>query len=117
MRNLLRNQQTIYYSNLTEDAVDEWGNACREYESPQPYKISVAPNTGETVYSGFGTALEYDRTMTTTDKNCPINEFTRLWIGISPTEPHNFEVKKKAENLNQIAFAVKQVEVSVNETN
>lgn len=117
MRNLMRNQQKIYYSNLTAETTDEWNNKSYDYGVPQPYKISVAPNTGETSYSGFGTAFEYDRTMTTTDKKCPINEYSRLWIGIEPTEPHNFEVRKKAENINQIAFAIKQVEVGFNEKN
>lgn len=112
MRNLKRNQQLIYYSNLTEDSVDEWGNIGKDYGTPKTYMISVSPNTGETAYSGFGVSLEYDRTMVTTDMQCPINEYSRLWIGIEPTEPHNFEVRKKAPNLNQILFAVQQVEVS-----
>lgn len=117
MRNLKRNQQLIYYSNLTDEQLDEWGNKGSGYGLPQPYKISVSPNTGETAYSGFGVSLEYDRTMVTTDMQCPINEYSRLWIGIEPTEPHNFEVRKKAPNLNQILYAIQQVEVSFEKNN
>lgn len=117
MRNLKRNQQKIYIANLTENQVDEWGNVGKGYGEPYPYMISVSPNTGETIQNGFGTSFEYDRTMVTTDKNCPINEYTRIWIGIDPSEPHNFEVKKKAENLNHIAYAIKKVEVSFENSN
>jgi hypothetical protein len=117
MRNLKRNQQKIYYSNLTEESVDEWGNVGKGYGEPQEYKISISPNTGETSYSGFGTQFDYDRTMVTTDIQCPINEYSHLWIGIEPTEPHNFEVRKKAPNLNHIAYAIQQVEVSIEKEN
>jgi len=117
MRNLKRNQQKIYYSNLSENTVDEWGNQSSGYGEPQEIMISVSPNVGETNQYGFGTQLEYDRTMVTTDLNCPIDEFTRLWIGIKPTEPYNFKVKRKASNLNQIAYAIQQVEVSFEKNN
>lgn len=112
MRNLKRNQQMIYYSNLTEECKDEWGNDSCGYGEPQKLMISVSPNTGKTNQYGFGTHLEYDRTMVTTDLNCSINEYTRLWIGIEPTEVYNFKVCRKAVNLNHIAYAIKQVEVS-----
>ena len=75
MRNLKRNQQMIYYSNLTEECKDEWGNDSCGYGEPQKLMISVSPNTGKTNQYGFGTHLEYDRTMVTTDLNCPINEY------------------------------------------
>lgn len=117
MRNLKRNQQKIYYSNLTEESVDEWGNQSNGYGKPQELMISVSPNVGETSLYGFGTQLEYDRTMVTSDMNCPINEFSRLWVGIEPTEPYNFKVCKKATNLNQIAYAIQQVEVSFEKNN
>lgn len=112
MRNLKRNQQKIYYSNLSDEIVDEWGNKGKGYSNPKLYRISISPNTGETNYSGFGTQLEYDRTMTTANLDCPINEFSHLWIGIDTSKPHNFEVRKKATNLNQILYAIQQVEVS-----
>ena len=113
MRNLKRNQQKIYIANLTENITDEWGNPAKDYGAPEPYMISISPNTGETIYNGFGTELDYDRTMVTTDLDCPINEYTRLWIDADPeTEPYNFEVKRKAPNLNQVLYAIKKVEVS-----
>ena len=46
MRNLKCNQQMIYYSNLTEECKDEWGNDSCGYGEPQKLMISVSPNTG-----------------------------------------------------------------------
>ena len=121
MRNLKRNQQKIYYQNLSDTEVtDEWGNSVKGYSGdPIGYMISVSANSGEASVNGFGTELNYDRTMSTTDKSCPINEYSRLWIVADTSKPHDFEVIKVAKSLNQILYAIKQVDISIakSETN
>ena len=55
---------------------------------------------------------DYDRTMTTTDTACPIDENTVLWLdGASTDEAHNYIVKKRAPWKNSVAYAVKKVTV------
>ena len=58
--------------------------------------------------------------MSTCDTDCPINENSVLWIGISPFSsdpnvadiPHNYTVQRVAVGLNSILYAVKKVDVS-----
>ena len=61
----------------------------------------------------FGTLLDYDRTVSTADTSCPINEQTILWLDGAATDgPYTHYVKQRAPWKNSLMFAVKQVEVS-----
>lgn len=116
MRDLRRNQQTIWYSLLSVSAgEDEWGNTedIKIHGDPIPMKISVSANRGEASQQAFGTDLQYDREMSTHDMDCPIDEYTRLWIdGREPTETHNYIVKAVSKSLNCIRYAIEKVNVS-----
>lgn len=117
MRSCRKNQIKIYYSNLirTEPAKDEHGRYIggedNIYSVPEPIKISVSANKGDISQQLFGTLADYDRTLTITGTNCPINEDSRLWISVPITEPHDYEVKKKAVSLNETVYAIRQVTV------
>ena len=116
MRDLKRNQQTIWYSllNVTEDK-DEWGNThnVKGYGQPVMYKITLSANKGEASAQAFGTDLAYDREMSTHDMACPIDEYSHLWLdGRSPTETHNYIVKAVSRSLNCIRYAIERVDVS-----
>jgi hypothetical protein len=80
--------------------------------------ISVSANKGSTEADAFGTDLDYDRTLSTADLSCDIDENTVLWLDdADPTavlnpDPYNFYVVKRAKSINQIVFAVKAVDVS-----
>jgi len=114
MRDLKRNQTLIYYAlyGVSSDT-DEWGNSIKTYGTPIPIKIAVSPNKGNAEYESFGSDLSYDRQMSTT-KDLPIDEYTRLWIGIEPTKPHNYVVKSVARDINQTIYAIKKVDVNDN---
>ena len=124
MRNLARNQTMIYYKRLIgkEDVLDDDSNITGDYEliygELQSLNISVSANKGTTEADAFGTDLDYDRTLSTADMSCDIDENTILWLdGADPTavlnpDPYNFYVVKCAKSINQIVFAVKAVDVS-----
>lgn len=122
MRNLKRNQQTVYFKNLidSEDIRDDYGNltgtTTRSYGELQSCEISVSGNKGTTENQSFGVQLDYDMTLSTADMKCAINEFSILWIDRLTTEPHNYIVKKKSKTLNQILYAVKAVNVNDHNT-
>ena len=116
MRDLKRNQQTIWYAllNVSTDA-DEWGNTddVKTYGNPIEIKMSLSANKGEASAQAFGADLSYDREMSTHDMNCPIDEYSHLWIdGRSTDEPHNYIVKAVSKSLNCIRYAIERVNVS-----
>ena len=116
MRDLKRNKQKIWYSllNVSTDT-DEWGNTedVKTYGEPVQMDISISGNKGEASQQAFGTDLKYDREMSTHDMNCPIDEYSHLWLdGRSPTETHNYIVKAVSKTLNCIRYAIEKVNVS-----
>ena len=116
MRDLKRNQQTIWYSLLNvSSGEDEWGNTedIKTYGEPIPMDISVSGDKGEISQQAFGMDLDYDREMSTHDMSCPIDEYTHLWIDGRDTEKtHNYIVKAVSKSLNCIRYAIKKVNVS-----
>ena len=116
MRDLKRNQQTIWYSILNAHASeDEWGNTedIKTYGVPVSMNINVSANKGEVSQQAFGSDLKYDREMTTHDMDCPIDEYTHLWIdGRNPAEKHNYIVKAVSKSLNCIRYAIEKVNIS-----
>lgn len=119
IRDLAQNQQPIFYK-LYEgqnEIVDEWGNSTGSYEpvysALKSAMLSVSPNKGTSETDQFGTFAEYDRTMTTSDTNCPIDENSILWVDNADTdEAYNFVVTKRAPWKNSVSFAIKAVTVS-----
>lgn len=124
MRNLRRNTQPVYFK-LWEgerEIIDEYGNKTGSYIPVygllQEAYLSVSPNKGNAERELFGTLENYDRTMTTADVNCPINENTILWLDGAPItndDSHNFIVRRRAPWKNSISFAIQQVDVKYGE--
>lgn len=119
MRNLRRNQVTIWFKHYLgeEEIMDQYGNSTGSYlplyGELQSARLCVSPNKGSSDVEQFGTLLDYDRTMTTADVSCPINENSVLWVdGVDTSGPYNFIVKKRAPWKNSIQFAIKQVTIS-----
>ena len=116
MRDLKRNQQTIWYSLLNvSTGEDEWGNTedIKTYGEPIALSISVSGNKGEVSQQAFGADLKYDREMSTHDMNCPIDEYAHLWIDDRDiNETHNYVVKAVSKTLNCIRYAIEKVDVS-----
>lgn len=115
MRNLCRNESTIYYAlyDGETEAVDAdglyTGVIVPTYESPVAIRASVSAARGTADLDLFGVNVSYTKTVIVDDISCPIDEHTRLWIGVATTEPHNYEVVAVAKSLNHITYAVKQV--------
>jgi hypothetical protein len=116
MRDLIRNQQTVWYSlRNVETDTDEWGNTVdiKDYGEQMSIKMSVSANKGNISAQAFGTELNYDREMSTHDMSCPIDEYTHLWLdGRATNETHNYEVVAVSKSLNCIRYAIRRVEVS-----
>ena len=75
--------------------------------------LCVSPNKGNSEVEQFGSLEDYDRTATTADPNCPIDENSVLWVdGADATEAYNYKVKKVARWKNSTQYAIKQVKVS-----
>lgn len=116
MRDMRRNQQTVWCSlrNVVTDT-DEWGNTVdiKDYGKPIEMYMSVSANKGSITAQAFGSDLNYDREMSTHDMNCPIDEYSRLWLdGRKTTEPHNYVVVAVSKSLNCIRYAIRRVDVS-----
>ena len=119
MRSLLQNQQPIFYKLYEgqEEIVDEYGNATGSYipiySELKSSMMCVSPNKGSSEVEQFGSLEDYDRTMTTSDAKCPIDENSVLWVDNADTDgPYNFIVTKKAPWKNSVQYAIKQVKVS-----
>lgn len=113
MRDLKRNQQTVYYSLCKPNsAEDQNGNVIDSYSEPIKSKFNISPAKGEANFQPFGKNIDYDCEMVTHNKNIAIDEFSRLWIGRDTDQPYNFIVKKVAKSLNCTRYALKQVNVT-----
>lgn len=113
------NCQPVFYKNLigTEELVDEFGNSLGSYlpiySALKSAMLCVSPNKGNSEVEQFGSLEDYDRTMTTADPNCPIDENSVLWVDGADTDgPYTHIVKKKAVWKNSAQYAIKSVEVS-----
>ncbi|MEG0898498.1 MAG: hypothetical protein RSF40_02155 [Oscillospiraceae bacterium] len=122
MRDLVRNMQPIYFSCLSDvGTTDEWGNPQKGNTDPIKYKISISASKGEAEEQIFGKDIKYSRVMITHDKNCKIDEYSKIWLGIEPTVivngkvnpvKHNYEVVAVSSSLNSQAYAIKRVDIS-----
>lgn len=126
MQSLGSNMQTIYYA-LYEgmtDVLDSYGYKtgakAKAYSSPQPFRIFVSPAKGTAEVEQFGINTDYTNVMSTFDMSCPIKEDSLIWVGVVPemlpqggfSVPYTHSVTKRAEGLNSLLFAVKEVSVS-----
>ena len=113
-----RNALLVYYKLYQGqvEIIDEHGNKTGSYSpqygSLQSAYLSVSSNKGKSEEEMFGTIEGYDRTMTTSDVKCPIDENSILWLdGKDTDKPHNYIVTKRAPWKNSISFAIKKVDV------
>ena len=119
MRCLNRNKRKIYYA-LYEGSipnVDEQGYETGErtpsYGEPIELKCNVSSAMGEDVVQAFGNFTNYTRVVCVGTANCPIDEDSIIWFGVSPEGPHNYIVTRKADSINGILYAIREVTVTV----
>lgn len=120
MRCLNRNKQVVWYSTYlkkipnTDTNGNLTGTYITQYSPPFKGYFNVSTSKGTSDINLFGTDISYSKTLVTTDIECPIDENSRLWIGVSPenNEPHNYEVTAVARSINSIKYAIKEVSVT-----
>lgn len=119
MQNLARNTFPVWYKTYlgSVEVIDEYGNrtGTREdrYSDLSCESLSVSANKGTSEAEMFGSFKDYDRTMSTANTCCPIEEDSILWLdGQDTAGPHNYIVKKRAVWKNSISFAIKKVDVN-----
>lgn len=119
MRSLARNKKSFYYalytgkSEVTDGYGRKTGQYTMTYSTPVLFKANIAPATGVSDLEMFGQNTNYSHVISTSDMTCPIDETSHLWIGVPTTDPYNFVVVRKAESLNCISYAIREVNVSV----
>jgi len=122
MKSLVRNALTFYYAQYSgkTEMTDEDGLKTGEYTltygTPTMMRANISASRGQADVDMFGVDTKYSKTIVTTDMNCPINENSRLWIGITPTtgqvsNPHNYRVVRVAKSLNSISYAIDEVDI------
>lgn len=129
MRSMEINKTTVFYALYTgkQPILDDEGYETGEYTSgyalPVQIRIRVSPNKGEATNQLFGTTLDYDSIMITTE-DLPIDEFSILWIGREPElvdgayppdsngnqiTGHTHVVVMVAKDINVTQYAIKKV--------
>lgn len=118
MRTLNRNKRQIYYALRTGEVMntDEYGNETGEptpiYGAAVALKCNVSAAVGADAVEAFGSLTSYSRTICVSDPNCPIDEDTIVWFGVTPPKPHNYIVVRKADSKNGILYALREVTVT-----
>ncbi len=118
MRSLNRNKRKIYYANRLGDTphIDEYGNETGEttpmYSTAKELWCNISPSVGEEAVQAFGNLSGYSRTISVSDRNCPMDENSVIWFGVNPTDRHNYIVIRKADSKNGILYALKEVSVT-----
>lgn len=119
MRSLLRNEQPVFYKLYEgeEEIIDQYGNStgsyAPKYSDLKCTMLCVSPNKGSSEVNLFGSYEDYDRTATTADTSCEIDENAILWVdGVDTDGPHNFIVKLVGRWKNSVTYAIKKVKVS-----
>lgn len=126
MRCLLRNTRDFYYSLYEgkKEIEDEYGNTTGEYEviysKPIKCKGNISAAQGEVQNRQFGDSESYDKVITLSNINIPIDEYSILWVDKLPIlnadgttdTPHDYIVKKNARSLNVVSLAISKVIIS-----
>lgn len=115
MRSLQRDWRELHYATPigNEPILDEYGNDTLEvrtlYSDPVLLRASVSANVGQEAVSVFGALTGYSRTVTYHGNTCPLVEGSRVWFGVSETEPFNYTVIKVADSKNGYLIALREV--------
>lgn len=114
MRDLKRNQRLIYYAalkNVTEyldSNGDYTGTNVYTYASPVAFYANVSPVRGTYSREAQGIVNEGERTICTSDMNCPIAEDYAIWIDKPTSINHDYIVTGVERSINSILIRVKK---------
>ena len=119
MRDLNRNKRTLYYALYLGETeiVDANGNLTGEsepaYGNIEMLRVNVSASAGTDATEAFGGFTNYTRTITVSDRACPLDEESIVWFGADITGPHNYIVTRKADSKNGLLYALLEVKVGV----
>lgn len=118
MRDLQMNTRVIYYANpVSRTAVTDTegyftGEEEVTYGTPTAIRVNVAEaKTGMADVEAFGIALDYDGTIVTADRNCPITDESILWVNNASTGEHDYIVVRTAKSIDGPRYAIRRVHV------
>lgn len=139
MHSLKKNKQKLYYATYSDEVpvyeTDEDGKikytevdgelspipigTMAGYNEPVIFYANISAGKGDVQADVFGSSVDYSRTISTCDMDCPITKLTRLWIGCEPQynedgsvngDSANYEVAAPpAKSLNGIVIAIKEL--------
>lgn len=139
MRSLKKNKQKLYYATYSDEVpvyeTDEDGKikytevdgelspipigTMAGYNEPVIFYANISAGKGDVQADVFGSSVDYSRTISTCDMDCPITKLTRLWIGCEQQynedgsvngDSANYEVAAPpAKSLNGIVIAIKEL--------
>lgn len=138
MRSLKKNKQKLYYATYSDEVpvyeTDEDGKikytevdgelspipigTMAGYNEPVIFYANISAGKGDVQADVFGSSVDYSRTISTCDMDCPITKLTRIWIGCEPqykdgcvnADSANYEVAAPpAKSLNGIVIAIKEL--------
>ena len=123
---MFRNMRNFYYSKYESknELIDEYGNQTGEYEiiysPPILCKGNISAAQGEMQSRQFGDSENYDKVITLSNVDIPINEYSILWVDNVPTinddgttdTSHDYIVRVVARSLNSVSIAIKKVDVN-----
>lgn len=118
MRLLKRNKRTIYFAGVSSVSVqyDEYGNETGAplitYTAPVSADMVLSGVSGEEPFQPFGIGAGYSLIGVTDDMACPIDEESIVWVNVSTSTPHDYEVVGVSKTLNAVKYALKEVSVS-----
>ena len=110
---MARNQVPFWYATfvkkepILKDGFDT-GQYRDVYSDPVRAKARISSATGESESELFRASVRYDRVISSVTK-FPIDEYSRLWIDVEPTEEPDYVVKRVALGLNQHLWAIAKV--------
>lgn len=117
MRTLERNKTTLYHAEYVSEAETtrnglKTGHYESTYTTPVKERMNISPARGSAVSEEFGINTDYTKTAVTSNMNCTMDENSIVWIGVEPSstvDNHNYVVVRKAQSLNSITYALREV--------
>lgn len=120
MRVLKRNRQVFHYATYKgKSPGDEPFTEKFTYDEIKPFMANISPARGQVSANLFGANLNYDKVIVMDNSAPAVDEHTVFWIDKVPTEtqvedaePYDYVVAQIAKSLNNIAIAIKRVDVN-----
>lgn len=129
MRDLTIDQSTIYYAmyvgkqEVTDADGYGTGQNAPKYTIPRKVKVCVSTPTGNAESNPFGYFTNYDKIITTANKEFKADEYSVLWIDVVPVintdgstnTPFDYVVKRVAKGITDTAYAISKVANTVDD--